>query len=75
MVDMQEQLLDLVEEFYATLLLQDNKAILAVDEAGDNDDSLTLYVSCVPPNKTESKKVIILYIRSCCLGLCEAIIS
>ena len=38
---LQEQLLDLVEEFYATLLLQDDRAI---DEVGD-ETPLTLSVS------------------------------
>ena len=41
---MQEQLLDLVQQYYATLVLQDDTATLASDDTNDEDGPLTLYV-------------------------------
>lgn len=59
-------MLDLVEEFYATLLLQDDKAVLAVDEAGNGDDTLTLYVS----NYSDILKVQAMPLKSGCIYKC-----
>lgn len=41
----QEQLLDLVQQYYTTLILQDDNATSVVDKVNDEDDQLTLYVS------------------------------